>query len=116
MPSHLNTEAAGDLEAVYQFEVNGVEDFTAHIRITQGSATFTPGTARAPDLTICTPADVCLGISRGEIGGQAAFMDGRYTAEGDLNLLMRMSRLFRRQAAEKCNRVFCDYGIAGADI
>ncbi len=94
MPGHLNTAAAGDLEAVYQFEVNGDEDFTAHIHIAKGKARFNDGPASKPDLIIRSPAAIWMGISRGEIDGQTAFMEGRYTAEGDLNLLMRLPQLF----------------------
>ncbi len=95
MPMHLNAAAAGNLEAVYQFEVTGDESFTAHICIARGSAAFESGPARKPDLVVRTPADLWLGIARGEIDGQAAFMAGRYTVEGDLNLLMRLPELFR---------------------
>lgn len=94
MPGHLNTAAAGDLEAVYQFEVNGDENFTAQIRIAKGKARFSDGPASEPDLIIRSPAAVWMGISRGEIDGQTAFMEGRYTAEGDLNLLLRLPQLF----------------------
>jgi putative sterol carrier protein len=37
---------------------------------------------------------VWLGISKGEINGQAAFMSGKYRVEGDLRLLMKLGSLF----------------------
>ena len=62
----------------------------------KGPATFHEGPANKPNLTIKTPADVWLKISRGELNGQQAFMNGRYKVEGDMNLLLRMKHLFSR--------------------
>jgi putative sterol carrier protein len=68
----------------------------AHLRIAGGACTFHEGPADKPDLTLKTPADVWLKISKGELNGQQAFMDRRYQVEGDLNLLLKMNRLFSR--------------------
>lgn len=38
--------------------------------------------------------DVRLEISRGEMSGSAAFMKGKYKVSGNLDLLMRMAKLF----------------------
>jgi multimeric flavodoxin WrbA/putative sterol carrier protein len=96
MPSAFQAEAAEGLTAVYQFEVHGDERFVAHLRIAGGACTFHEGPADKPDLTLKTPADVWLKISKGELNGQQAFMDRRYQVEGDLNLLLKMNRLFSR--------------------
>jgi multimeric flavodoxin WrbA len=96
MPSAFQPEAAEGLTAVYQFEVQGDESFVAHLRIARGTCTFQEGPSEKPNLIIKTPADVWLKISRGELSGQQAFMDGRYKVEGDMNLLLKMSRLFSR--------------------
>jgi multimeric flavodoxin WrbA/putative sterol carrier protein len=96
MPLAFNAAAAEGLSAVYQFEVQGDEAFTAHLRIAGGACTFHEGPAEKPNLIIRTPADVWLKISKGELSGQQAFMDGRYKVEGDMNLLLKMNRLFSR--------------------
>jgi len=96
MPSAFQAEAAEGLTAVYQFEVQGDETFVAHLRIAGGACTFHEGPADKSNLIIKTPADVWLKISRGELNGQQAFMDGRYKVEGDINLLLKMNRLFSR--------------------
>jgi putative sterol carrier protein len=48
----------------------------------------------APTLTIKTPSEVWLAVANKEIDGQQAFMEGKYTAQGDMGLLMRMRSLF----------------------
>jgi putative sterol carrier protein len=48
----------------------------------------------SPTLTIQTPSEIWLAIANKEIDGQKAFMEGKYTARGDMGLLMRMRSLF----------------------
>ena len=97
MPSGFNPEAAEGLKAVYQFEISEDEEFVAHLVIENGSCEFHDGpSASPPDVTVKSPAQVWLAISRGEKDGQQAFMNGEYTVEGDLTLLMRLKSLFSR--------------------
>ncbi|MDD5641686.1 MAG: SCP2 sterol-binding domain-containing protein, partial [Syntrophales bacterium] len=94
MPGALNREAAAGLNVTYQFEVSGDENFTAHLHIEDGTATFQEGPAPQPDVIVRTPADVWLAISRRELNGAAAFMTGKFKVEGDLGLLMKLNALF----------------------
>ncbi|RJR41230.1 MAG: hypothetical protein C4567_09855, partial [Deltaproteobacteria bacterium] len=94
MPGALDREAAAGLRAIYQFEVSGAENFTACIRIDNGTAVFQEGPASQPDVIIRTPADVWLAVSKGELDGAAAFMTGKFQVEGDLGLLMKLKGLF----------------------
>ena len=94
MPLAFKAEAAGDLKAVYQFEVSGAETFTAHLRIAEGKCSFHEGAAERPDIIIRAPADVWLKISQGELDGQKAFMEGRFETEGNIMLLLKLKSLF----------------------
>ena len=86
--------AAGNMEATIQFNVTGEEPGTYHLRIANGDCIFHVGAAENPTLTITTPSDVWLKISRRELDSKDALMQGLYQANGDLSLLMRMSTLF----------------------
>jgi len=97
MPGALNRDAAAGLTATFQFEVSGSENFTAHLQIDQQQAVVIQGPAPRPEVIIRTPADVWLAISRGEMDGAQAFMTGKFKAEGDLGLLMKMNALFPRK-------------------
>jgi multimeric flavodoxin WrbA/putative sterol carrier protein len=94
MPRGFQAQVAGDLSAKIQFEVNGEENFISHLKIAGGSCVCEEGPADKPDLVIKTPADVWLKISRGELSGQKAFIEGLYKVEGDMTLLMKLNRLF----------------------
>jgi len=99
MPLGFQPEAAGDLKAVYQFEISGAENFTAHLKIEDGKCVFHEGPALNPSVVVKSPTDVWLGISKGEISGQSAFMNGQYKVEGDLSLLLKLNHLFKRQSS-----------------
>ncbi len=94
MPTVFNPSAAGGLCAVIRFKVTGAETFDACLLIDKGACAFSQTPPEKADLTINTPSEVWLGISRNERNGQQAFMKQEFTAEGNLGLLMRMSSLF----------------------
>jgi len=94
MPRYLNPADAQGLTATYQFEVSGSEDFTAHLVIADGQATFHEGAAATPGIIIRTPAEVWLAIARKELDGSSAFLSGQFRIQGDLGLLIKLKTLF----------------------
>jgi multimeric flavodoxin WrbA/putative sterol carrier protein len=94
MPLGFKKDAVGGLNAVYQFEISGSENFTAHLRISDGRCTYIDGPHDKPDVIIKSPSDTWLAISKGEMDGRNAFMTGKYKVEGDLSLLVKLRNLF----------------------
>ena len=94
MPGALNPAEAQGFTATYQFDVSGSENFTAHLVIADGQATFHEGPADHPNITIKTPAEVWLAIARKELDGTTAFLGGQFRIQGDLSLLIKMKTLF----------------------
>jgi multimeric flavodoxin WrbA/putative sterol carrier protein len=94
MPGALNPAEAQGLTAIYQFDVSGSENFSAHLVIADGQASFHEGPADHPNLTIKTPADVWLAIARKELDGSTAYLSGQFRIKGDLGLLIKMKTLF----------------------
>jgi multimeric flavodoxin WrbA/putative sterol carrier protein len=94
MPAGFKKDVAPGLDVVYQFEISGQEEFVAHLRISDGNCVFVDGPHAKPDVTVKSPSDVWLSISKGEMNGQTAFMSGKYRVEGDLTLLMKLGSLF----------------------
>jgi multimeric flavodoxin WrbA/putative sterol carrier protein len=94
MPRALNPAAAAGLTATYQFEVSGTENFTAHLVIAEGQASFHEGPADKPGIIIKTPAEVWLAIARKELDGTSAFLSGQFRIQGDLSLLIKLKTLF----------------------
>ena len=94
MPLTFNAESAANLNATIQFDVSGDEPGVYHLSISNGECHFHKGAADSPTLTIATPSDIWIKISRGELSGQDALMQGLYTASGDLSLMLKMDALF----------------------
>jgi multimeric flavodoxin WrbA/putative sterol carrier protein len=94
MAAAFNSQAAGDLKATIQFEVTGRQTGDWFLSIDIGKCSCHEGKANSPNLTIKTPSEVWLAIANKEMDGQQAFMEGKYTATGDMSLLMRMRSLF----------------------
>jgi multimeric flavodoxin WrbA/putative sterol carrier protein len=94
MAATFNSQAAGDLKATIQFDVTGKQTGAWYLSIDIGKCTYHEGKPNSPNLTIKTPSEVWLAIANKEMDGQQAFMEGKYTASGDMSLLMRMKTLF----------------------
>jgi len=94
MPTVFNAMEAAGLTAVIQFRVTGEEPGSYYLHIENGACTFHEGEAGAPTMTINTASEIWLAVSRGEMDGQMAFMQQKYTVEGDFGLLLKMNQLF----------------------
>jgi putative sterol carrier protein len=97
MAATFNAQVAGDLRATIQFEVTGKQTGDWFFSVENGKCTYYEGKVDSPTLTIKTPSEIWLSIANKEMDGQQAFMEGKYTATGDMSLLMRLKSLFGSQ-------------------
>ncbi len=95
MPLTFDPDAAFGLNVTIQFDVSGGEPGVYHLSIAEGECHFHTGPAKSPTLTVATPSDVWLKISRSKLSGQDALIQGLYTASGDLSLMLKMDALFK---------------------
>jgi len=90
----FNPQAAGDMRAILQFEFSGEVQGSCYFTIENGTIRATSGTAGKPDLTIKAPFEVWADIMTGKADGAQMFMDQKYSADGDVSLLMKIGQLF----------------------
>jgi putative sterol carrier protein len=95
MPLGFDSEAGRGLMADIQFDLSGEGGGKMFLSIAAGQCQFGEGEIPSPVLTIHAPGEVWLKMARGEIDRPKALMDGLFRVEGDMNLLMKMSALFR---------------------
>lgn len=95
MPLAFNPQAAGNKNAVIYFKVSGVEPGDYYLTLQDGLCTFSEGIPAKANLTIETPSEIWLAISRGELSGQTALMKGKYKAKGDMSLMIRLGTIFK---------------------
>ena len=88
----FNADEADDLEATFQFMIDGDDDF--YITIEDEACEASMGEHDDPDITMMMDVDTLKEIVTGELDGMQAFMGGRLRAEGDVMLGTRLSQLF----------------------
>jgi putative sterol carrier protein len=93
----FNSVQAAELNKAIQFNFSGDCQDSCYLTIADGSIRGQLGRSQQPDLTIDTPFGLWMDISTGKADGQQMFMEQKYTAKGDLALLMQMGQLFQRK-------------------
>lgn len=87
-------EAARNMSAVIQFDFSGRHESSCSFVIDNGTIRAAEGAAESPGLTIRSDFDLWMDILCKRADGQQMFLENKYTALGDLDLLMRMKELF----------------------
>jgi multimeric flavodoxin WrbA/putative sterol carrier protein len=90
----FNPEAARDMKATLQFEFSGEVRGSCYLVIEDRAIRAMSGTAENPDLTIRSPFEVWADIITGKADGTRMFMEQKYSADGDMDLLMKFSKWF----------------------
>ena len=94
MARMFNSRASGNLKAIIQFEVTGKQPGNWFFSIADGQCSFEEGKGGSPNLTIQTPSEVWVAIANKELDGAKAFVEGKYTAKGDMGLMIKMKKYF----------------------
>lgn len=94
MPTRFDSKAAGDFQATIQYIFSGTGGGNFVLSIKNGDCSSYEGTIPDPDLTVTSPADVWMNISKGILDPAAAFMNNRYTVNGDMTLLINLKQFF----------------------
>ena len=94
MAAIYNPSAIPGLKAVVQFNL---DNDNYHLIINETECQAYEGAHEAPTTTIISPANVWMDVSMGKIDGAQAMMKGLYKVEGDMGVLMKMNKIFRRK-------------------
>jgi multimeric flavodoxin WrbA len=91
MASRYNSQAFPGMKGVLQF----VFDTGSYYLVIDGEKCMAyAGKHPQPTTTIKSPEDVWMKIARGELSGQTSLMEGLYTLEGDMSLLINLGKMF----------------------
>ena len=91
---NFNSEGAKDIMAVIQYDFSGQVEGSCHFIIINGTINAQIGQAERPDLIIKAPFDIWVDIMTGKADGGQMFMEEKYKVEGDMDLLLNMSKFF----------------------
>lgn len=94
LPYGLNKKKSKDLEIVIQFNLTGREETTGYLEIFKSRCRYSDGMHPSPSISINSDSKLWLMISNGEISGERAYIENKYSIEGDESILLEMNELF----------------------
>jgi len=94
MKAGFNPKKAQGFKGCYQFVFSGKQEGICYFAVDQNGIHCSLGSAAKPDITIITPFEVWMDIVTRKREGAQMFMEQKYKAEGDFNLLIKMGEIF----------------------
>lgn len=92
MVSRFDANAAGDLDVVFQYQLEGDDHY--YITIQGGSCSLAAGDYDEPHATLAMDDETFAEILSGETDGMQAFMAGKLKVSGDMMLATQLTALF----------------------
>ena len=94
LPGRLDSDAAEDLDAVYQFDLSGTQGGQYILTIREGACQVAEGMHADPQVVLSMAGEDCIKILKGQLSGPAVAMSGRLKISGDIGLAMQLKALF----------------------
>ncbi len=92
MQQRFNADAAGDLAAVFQYQITDGEAWA--VTIDNGECRVEQVAHEDPTVTLTMDSQTLEEVMSGETDGMQAFMTGRIQADGDIMLATRLTSIF----------------------
>ena len=77
LPAQLDSDAAEDLDAVYQFDLSGAQGGQYILTIREGACQVAEGMHVDPHVVFSMAGEDCIKVLNGQLSGTAAAMTGR---------------------------------------
>ncbi|MBA5865654.1 MAG: hypothetical protein GDA67_03030 [Nitrospira sp. CR1.3] len=94
LPGKLDSDAAEDVEAVYQFDLSGAQGGQYIVTVREGTCQVKEGVHDDPHVTLSMAGEDCIKVLTGQLSGQMAAMSGKLRVSGDLGLALQLRDLF----------------------
>jgi putative sterol carrier protein len=94
LPSKLDQDAAEDLDAVYQFDLQGNQGGQYYLLVQNGTCVVKDGIHADPHVTLSMAGEDCIKVLNGQLSGMTMAMSGRLQIAGDIGLAMQLKSLF----------------------
>ena len=94
LPGRLDSDAAEDLDAVYQFDLSGAQGGQYVLTIREGACQVAEGMHADPHVVLSMAGEDCIKILKCQLNGTAVAMSGRLKISGDIGLAIQLKALF----------------------
>ncbi|WP_413933743.1 SCP2 sterol-binding domain-containing protein [Nitrospira sp. BLG_1] len=94
LPAKFDKEAAENLDAVYQFDLQGDQGGQYHLVVQNGTCLMKDGAHADPHVTLSMTGEDCIKVLNGQVSGMMMAMSGRLQVTGDIGLAMQLKSLF----------------------
>ena len=94
LPGRLDSDAAEDLDAIYQFDLSGAQGGQYILTIREGACQVAEGMHADPHVVLAMAGEDCVKVLTGQLSGTAVAMSGRLKISGDIGLAMQLKALF----------------------
>ncbi|HBR52356.1 MAG TPA: SCP-2 family sterol carrier protein [Nitrospira sp.] len=94
LPDKFDKEAAENLDAVYQFDLQGDQGGQYHLVVQNGTCLMKDGAHADPHVTLSMTGEDCIKVLNGQVSGMMMAMSGRLQVTGDIGLAMQLKSLF----------------------
>lgn len=94
LPAQIDRDAAEDLDAVYQFDLQGAQSGQYQLLVRNGTCVVKEGNHADPHVTLSMAGEDCIKVLTGQLSGMTMAMSGRLQIAGDIELAMRLKSLF----------------------
>ena len=94
LPGRLDSDAAEDVDAVYQFDLSGAQGGQYILTIREGACQVAEGMHADPHVVLSLAGEDCIKILMGQLSGPAVATSGRLKISGDIGLAMQLKALF----------------------
>lgn len=95
MPEAFLPDKASDMDAVIQFNFSGEEASDWIVTIKDGACAVEEGVHESPTMTFAADSQDYKDIVAGKINAMNAFMQGKVKLQGNMNLAMKFSEIFK---------------------
>jgi putative sterol carrier protein len=99
MNTRFDAEEAKSWDTVIQYIITGNDGGKFYMKIKNQKSELFEGQTENPELTITASRDDWVSVAEGKLEGTRAFMEGKMKAEGNMNDLIRMQKVFLTEDA-----------------
>ena len=96
MPYGLNNKVARGIDTIVQFRLTGEEPTDGYLIIKDMNCTYSDGIHPNPKTTVNCDSRLWLSISNNDTSGDQAYINKKYTVDGDETLMLNFNDLFDR--------------------